>query len=140
MTNKKNIIDIKDIQTEFTKINNDFLLLNNRLIALAMDYKHYINDHISENNIYTLRDDIIYRLHSAQFHLELLFSHISNIEKAIEEQTINKTPNQTSIIGSIPFYTQQITSLFDSFIYHTVSVFDYISTLANYISGKKKKK
>ena len=106
-------------------------------MALAMDYKHYVDSNIRDNKIYILRDNINYRLYSAKFHLGLLFKHIINIEKNIENQTLIRTHNQAPIIANLPIYTQQITSLFDSFIYHTVSVFDYIATLANYISGKK---
>ncbi|TNE69100.1 hypothetical protein EP331_14675, partial [bacterium] len=135
---KKNIIDIKDDKSEFAKIDSEFSLLNCRFMALAMDYKHYIDSSIRDNKIYTLRDNINYRLYSAKFHLEILFNHIRNIEKNIEEQTIIKIPNQAPIIGYVPIYTQQITSLFDSYVYHTVSVFDYIGTLANYISGQKR--
>jgi len=135
---KKNIIDITDAKSEFTKIDSEFSLLNHRLMALAMDYKHYINSSIRDNKIYTLRDNINYRLYSAKFHVELLFNHIRNIEKNVENNTLIRTNNQAPIIGYIPIYTQQITSLFDSFIYHSVSVFDYIGTLANYISGKNK--
>lgn len=135
---KKNIIDITDDEFEFIKIDSEFSLLNNRFMALAMDYKHYIDSSIRDNKIYTLRDNINYRLYSAKFHIELLFNHIRNIEKNVENHTIIRTSNQAPIIGYIPIYTQQITSLFDSFIYHTVSVFDYIGTLANYISGKRK--
>lgn len=135
---KKHIIDIQDDKSEFTKIDSEFSLLNYRFMALAMDYKRYVDSSIRDNKIYTLRDNINYRLYSAKFHIELLFNHIRNIEKNIENQTFTRTPNQIPIIGYIPIYTQQITSLFDSFIYHTVSVFDYIGTMANYISGKKK--
>jgi len=135
---KKSIIDINDYNFEFTKIDSEFFLLNHRFMALAMDYKHYIDSSLRDNKIYTLRDNINYRLYSTKFHIEILFSHIRNIEKNIENQTIFSNPNQAPIIGFIPIYTQQITSLFDSFIYHTVSVFDYIGTLANYISGKNK--
>jgi len=135
---RKNIIDITDDKSEFIKIDSEFHLLNNRFVALAMDYKHYVDSSIRDNEIYTLKDNINYRLYSAKFHIQLLFNHIRNIEKNIESQTLISIPNQVPIIGYIPIYTQQITSLFDSFIYHMVSVFDYVGTLANYISGKKK--
>jgi hypothetical protein len=135
---KKSIIDITDSKSEFVKIDSEFSLLNQRFMALAMDYKHFIDSSILDNKIYALRDNTNYRLYSAKFHIELLFNHISNIEKNVENQTIIGTPNQIPVISYIPIYTQQITSLFDSFIYHTVSVFDYISTLANYVSGEKK--
>lgn len=135
---KKNIIDISNDKSEFAKIDSEFSLLNNRFIALAMDYKQYIDSSIIDNKIYTLRDNINYRLLSSKFHLELLLNHIMYIEKDVENHTIIRTHNQAPIIGKFQIYTQQITSLYDSFIYHIVSVFDYIGTLANYISGKKK--
>jgi hypothetical protein len=34
-------------------------------------------------------------------------------------------------------YKSELTALFDSFIYHVISIFDYTSSLANFISGKK---
>lgn len=135
---KKNTIDITDDKSEYIRLENEFLQLYYRFIALAMDYDQYVKSDIFDNKIYSLRDDVIYRLYSAKFHLELLFKHINDAEKNIQKNDTNRMATQIPIIAYMPVYTQQITSLFESFIYHSVSIFDYVSTLANYISGKKK--
>lgn len=132
---KKKILDIDNVTEEFEIIKNDLSLLNDRFLALAMDYKHHIDSSFKEDKIYQLRNNILYRLLSAKFHIELLLGHISNVEKQIEQGT--KSSNSTPIILYTDLFRQQITSLFDSFIYHTVSVFDYLSTITNYISNKK---
>ncbi len=98
---RKNIIDITDEKSEFTKIDSEFYLLNNRFMALAMDYKHYIDSNIRDNKIYTLRDNINYRLCSAKFHIELLFHHIRNIEKNVENNTLIRTGNQFPLLALV---------------------------------------
>ena len=49
---KKNIIDISNYKSEFAKIDSEFSLLNKRFIALAMDYKNYIDSNIQNLYIY----------------------------------------------------------------------------------------
>jgi hypothetical protein len=137
---KKKVLDIENIEKEFDFFNEKISLLNNRLLALAMDYKHFINGSINENKIYALRDNIQYRLFSAKFHVELLLKHISNVEKHIEQGTKFQTQNSIPTIMNTGIYMQQITSLFDSFIYHTVSIFDYLGTITNYINSNQKEK
>ena len=130
--NKKDLLDIEDIESEFSSIKDRLYLLKRRFIALAMDYKHHVDNSFEEEKIYILRDQIQFRLFAANFHLELLFDHLFFAEKQIElEQGMG---------FSVEIFKQQITSLLDSFIYHTVSVFDYLGTLTNYISGAKKDK
>lgn len=135
---RKKILDIENVTQEFGIIQNDLSLLNDRFLALAMDYKHHIDSSFKENKIYQLRDNILYRLFSAKFHIELLFGHISNVEKQIEQGTKFQSSNSAPIILHTDLFRQQITSLFDSFIYHTVSIFDYLGTITNYISNDKK--
>lgn len=135
---KKQILDIENVSQEFEIIKNDLSLLNDRFLALAMDYKHHIDRSFKEDKIYLLRDNILYRLFSARFHIELLLGHTANVEKQIEQGTKFQSSNSAPIILYNDIFRQQITSLFDSFIYHTVSVFDYLGTITNYISNNKK--
>ncbi len=137
---KKKIIDIENYKEEFEVIRKELSLLSNRFMALAMDYKHHIDRNFKEQKIYTLRDNIQYRLFSANFHLELLFNHIHLVENQIHKGIKLENKNTIPIMSYFDLFRQQITSLFDSFIYHTVSVFDYLGTLTNYISSTKKEK
>lgn len=137
---KKKVLDIENKNQEFESLDRKLSLLNHRLLALAMDYKHYIDSSIDENKIYKLRDNIQFRLFASKFHIQLLFNHITYVERIIEENTKFQTKESNpGFINTTPF-AQQVTSLFDSFIYHTVSVFDYLGTITNYISGVKKEK
>lgn len=139
---KAEIIDISDFKSEFEKLRQREALLSDRFIAIAMDYKHYIDASFKENKIYELRDNIQYRLFSARIHVEAILRQHVIIQKKLEKQF--KENPQTVVGNFFPFnpyfliYHQEISSLFDSFIYHSVSVFDYLSTLTNYISGQKK--
>ena len=139
---KKEIIDIENINKEFEKIRSRLRLLSDRFLAIAMDYKHYIDGSFKESKIYELRDSVQYRFFSAKFHVEMLLNHHLIIQNRLEE-SLKHDPHK--ITGDyFPFnpffdiYQKEISSIFDSFIYHTVSVFDYISTLINYISGVNK--
>ena len=126
----KELLDIVNIKGESDLVKERLLLLEGRFIALALDYKQHIDTSFEEKNIYILRDSIQFRLASANFHLELLFNHLSFVEKrAKEELGMGLSTNS---------FRWQVTSLFDSFVYHTVSVFDYLGSLVNYIGGKKK--
>ena len=129
--NNKKVIDTADFQKELDLIQDRSSLLGDRFIALAMDYKDYIDASFKQDKIYTLRDGVLFRLFSANFHVKLLFDHLLFADQRIKQEQ--------GLGFNAGLYSRQITALFDSFIYHTVSVFDYLATLTNYISGTKKK-
>ena len=120
-----------DFQKELDLIQERSSLLRGRFIALAMDYKDHIDASFDQDKIYILRDNVSFRLFSANFHLQLLFDHLLFADQRIKQEQ--------GLGFNTDLYNRQITSLFDSFIYHTVSVFDYLGTLINYISSTDKK-
>lgn len=137
----KEVIDIKDWNDEFKKLNDRFFTLENRFLATSMDYKLYIDSSWNEKNIYQFRDDISYRLFSTKFHIELLLRHHINIENQLYERR-EKDPEyfRRTYVGENPLYqdySKELSSIFDSLIYHCVSAFDYVSILSNYICGSK---
>src|SRR5688572_4025268 len=136
------IIDIADVNQEFAKITSRLRLLSDRFLAVAMDYKHYVDSSFKEDRIYALRDNVQYRLSSARLHLELLLrQHMwiqKRLEKSFEKDPSTVTGNYFPFNPHFYIYQQEVSSILDSFVYHISSVFDYISTLTNYISGSNR--
>lgn len=124
-------IDINNSEEEFKKIDARLSLLSSRFLAISMDYKHYIDHNLSEHKIYELRDGVLYRFFSSRTHLGLLLRQHDIIESRIKDDVKNGSP-----MFYVENYHQEVSAIFDSIIYHTVSIFDYLSTLANYISLK----
>ena len=142
MDSKKPIKDIDDLSKELNQLNSQFRSLSNKMMAVAMDYKTYIDVNIKDNDIYELRDSMLYRLNAAKFHLEILTGIDTNTDLELTTSFRNiKSPN--SMIGLNMHFenrVNQISYLSDSLIFHLVSGFDYISNLVEYICGNSKKK
>lgn len=141
MSETRKIKDIENPIEEFEKLTKRFKLLQDRLLAVAMDYKFYIKGDFSANDeIYELRDNVLYRLFSARFHLQLLLEHHHRIEISLED-LYKKEPKEFFDIGfklsSIKEgATKEVYSLFDSMIYHLSSIFDYLAKLISFIHGQ----
>lgn len=130
------IKDVKNPVEEFIKLSKRFNLLNDRFLAVAMDYKYYIDSTITDHEIYKLRDNVIYKLQSAKFHFQLLLEYHDRIEYHLDE--IYKTNPKAIIQNEKEFVILQhqsireIYSIFDSMIYHLCSIFDYLFRLINF--------
>lgn len=133
---KKNVLDIIDLNKEFKDLDSNLSILSNRFLAVAMDYKEYIKNDFSDHKIYELRDSVQYRFFSTRTHIELLLRQHLIIDEQMKNQLNEKVPIQMYF----DYYQKQISSIFDSIVYHTTSIFDYISTLVNYISTKDNQK
>lgn len=138
----KKILDCTDWQTEFDKLLKKEALLESRFLAVAMDYEHYIDNSWGQKEIYTLRDDTLYRLFCSRFHIELLLRQHLAIEDKLN-QKFQKEPEffRRRYLGPNPLYehySKEVSGIFDSTIYHMASSFDYLSTLCNFICGENK--
>ncbi|GEO06680.1 hypothetical protein AAE02nite_43440 [Adhaeribacter aerolatus] len=138
---KKPVKDIEDLNAEFKKLNEKEELLEKRFMAIAMDYQHYIDNSWGQEQIYELRDNVLYRFFSAKLHTELLMRQHFAIEHRFNE-LFKIDPNK--ILGdyypSNPYFDhseKEVSAIFDSILYHVVSIFDYLSTLSNYVCGDK---
>lgn len=116
--------------------------LHSRFMAVAIDYKHYMDSSWDNNDIYTLRDDTTHRLFSARLHIEILIRQISLIHHRIGERMKNDPEFfQRRYVGSNPLYDHfgnEVSAIFDSIIFHSVSSFDYLSNLCSYICSKNR--
>lgn len=141
---KKILQDIDDRQKTFQSISKRMELLNEGFRALYADYSHHIEITLGkEHDILKLKENIDYRLFSSQFHLELLLRQHFAIENRIES-IYQKDPGKVlnPVYPSHPLFyhcEREVTSIFDSIVFHLASVYDYLSALINFICKKKDK-
>ncbi len=140
----KEILDIEDINTEYQKLKERQSYLNKRFYAISLDYKSYIEPSWDDQEIYDIRDNILYRIFSALLHSNILLNYFTIIENRFEDirkkdliRLLNPTFPKDSLIETA---TQEISSIFESIIYHLVSSYDYFSTMINFMYGEKKDK
>ena len=139
---KKGIIDIDDRLKSFESITKRIEILNEGFRTLYLDYCHHIEiTHGREHSFSKLKENIDFRLFSSKFHLELLLKQHYIIEKRIED-IYQKSPEKiiNQVYPSNPLFDvceKEITSIFDSIIFHLASVYDYISAMVNFICNKK---
>lgn len=132
--NNNYLLDIGDRVAESKKLDEKFTRLYDRFIAVALDYKYYINDKLGDSEIFEHRDNVIFRLNSARFHFNLLLQFQDIIEDNLKD--IPQIENPVKHRQYLRQSSQQIYSLFDSMVYHVCSIFDYLFSLINCIYGK----
>ncbi|NER13497.1 hypothetical protein GWK08_08620 [Leptobacterium flavescens] len=138
-SNKKKILDIKDREEEFSKIKERIQLLNKGFRAIYADYSHHIE--VRNTQLNELTNNINYRFFASLFHLELIINHHYLVEKSIEE-IYSKDPEYIlrryqPVHPLYDHYEKQVTSLFDSLIFHLGSAFDYLSKVVYFIVNNK---
>jgi hypothetical protein len=129
------IKDIENPEEEFNKLTDRFRLLQDRFLAVAMDYKYYINSELNDRAVYELRDNVLYRLYSARFHFQLLLEHHARVESRCKELYKKDSASFWRDSFELQHLTRQsekeIYSLFDSLVYHLCSIYDYLFRLIN---------
>src|ERR1043165_6044809 len=131
----REIKDINSPKEEFDKLTERFRLLQDRFIAVAMDYKYYINSEWNDHEVFALRDNVLSRLYSARFHFQLLLEHHNRVENRCKE--LYKVKPDAFWRDSFELQNlkeqsiKEIYSLFDSMVYHLCSIFDYLFRLIN---------
>ncbi|MEO8514909.1 MAG: hypothetical protein ABI543_15225 [Ignavibacteria bacterium] len=137
----KIVIDIKDVSGEFEKLQKRFSVLTNRFMAVALDYKHYIDNTFNNERIIELRDNVIYRLFSSRFHIQLLLQQQIEIKDKCLKMLNDGKFDLIKGIGPVhplhDHFKKEISSIFDSLLYHIVSAFDFTSSLINYFYTSK---
>ncbi len=129
------ILNIENPLASIEDLKRKFLRLHDRFLGVAMDYKFYIKSDIKDDEIHKLRNNVLFRLQSARFHYKLLIDYHLAIEKNLKnlhQNNFNTIQLHSYEINS----TEEIYSLFDSFVYHLCSNFDYLFRLVNFIHGK----
>ncbi|MFC5196613.1 hypothetical protein ACFPH8_14820 [Bizionia hallyeonensis] len=132
----KNIVDLK---LEMKNVLNDFQIIDNNMIAIGMDYKHYLDSSFNDIKIYEFRDNILYRLRATRLHINILVNLLNSLDQELTE-IYSKKDGQITMQIHFENRKSDISSLFDSVIFHIVSAFDYVSNLVGFLCIKNQKK
>jgi hypothetical protein len=138
------IIFIDKPQEKLDEIQKLIKVVYEGFMALASDYGYHINNTFGQSKdgkheIYELRDNINYRIRSANLHFYLLIIRKLEIEDRFAIM-LKKDPRVFSgfIMGNPHFEmaADEIMSIYDSIIFHLSSSFDYLAMLTQFVFGK----
>lgn len=138
------IIFIDRPQEKLDEIQNLIKVVYEGFMALAIDYGYHIKNVFGDSKngkheIYELRDNINYRIRSANLHFYLLIIRKLDIENRFE-QMLKENPNIFNgyIMGNPHFEmaSDEIMGIYDSIVFHLSSCFDYLAMLTQFVFGK----
>jgi hypothetical protein len=131
--------NIADLKLEMKNVLTDFQAIDNNMIAIGMDYKHYLDSSFNDKKIYEFRDNLLYRLRATRLHINILVNLLNSLDQELTE-IYSKENGQISMQIHFENRKSDISSLFDSVIFHIVSAFDYVSNLVGFLCIKNQKK
>lgn len=132
----KNIVDLK---LEMKNVLKDFQIIDNNMIAIGMDYKHYLVSNFNDIKIYEFRDNILYRLRATKLHINILVNFLNSLDQELSN-IYSQENGQINMQIHFENRKSDISSLFDSVVFHIISAFDYASNLVGYLSLKNQQK
>jgi hypothetical protein len=139
MADKKPLLDITYHGGQKEKVEKNFSLLYDRLLATAMDYDFYLESKVNNKELHARRNNVIYRLDCLIVQLKWLHEQMlvnDNLSNSI--LSFNSKNRGSSMI---PFSTSnnlKISLCFDNIIFNSVSLFDYISSYIYFICTNQK--
>ena len=125
-------LDIDDVNKSFEDIQKEINLISNSMIGLGLEYVNKMSGQFKspKNDVFfKLRNSIQYRLGAILFHFTLLLDIQKRFQHRIDRDPFN---NEESIKWMILGGEQQY-ALFDSIVFHIISLFDYLGNLIDYI-------
>ncbi|MBI5661260.1 MAG: hypothetical protein HZC46_03835 [Ignavibacterium album] len=128
--------DITDVNISFEEIRKEINQISSRMTELGLEFINKMDGNlISDKNkrFMTIRNSIQYRLNSILFHYTQLLDIQIRFQERIDEDPYDiEKCVKWMVLGG-----EQQYALFDSIIFHIVSLFDYLACLINYsCSGK----
>lgn len=136
----KEILDIEDLQFEYSKLKQRSKILSDRFQALNLDFKY--NSSIEfQKLLFKITNDVFFRINSASFHIKLLLDYYESkpksgddlIDIAKPENLDDPILQNARVQNFFNFSSQEASSLFDSVIYHITTLFDYMGCMINLI-------
>lgn len=138
------IIFIDQPQEKLDEIQSLIKVVYGGFMALAMDYGYHVNNVFGQSKdgkheIYELRDNINYRIRSANLHFYLLITRKLEIENRFAKMLKDK-PNVFDgyFMGNPHFEmaSDEIMAIYDSIVFHLSSCFDYLAMLTQFVFGE----
>ena len=133
------ILDVENVAEALEELARRADRVHDELISLGLDHVNKIEGSLFRSDeVFKLRETILYRRDSTCFHLVLLLrvhNHaVAELHSRIEGSELPLAPlimNRSA--------TEQF-AIFDSIVFHAISLFDYIGNLVDYLCGAKKQK
>lgn len=130
------ILDVTDTTITLNEFRVKQSAIVDDLVKLGFEYMDKISGKFiapQNDNYFRLRDSISFRLTAMLFHLSLLLSVQDNHKQFLSKNRMDGMA-RTFLLDAGP---QQQVFLFDSIIFHAISMFDYFGNLIEYICGGK---
>lgn len=139
MPDKRSYKSVNNLQSEMDQISKDFEIIYQNMIAIGIDYRNKLDPNPDDRRIFEFRDNILYRLNATKLHINILVGLLNNLDEELENIYFRESGTFQMKLH-LDSRRSDISSLFDSVIFHIVSTFDYVSNLVGFISMKKYKK
>lgn len=136
-------LDIENRESDYNEILSDTFRAEVGIRAIGLIYHDHSDDENSEENVFRLKDNIEYRLFAATHQYLILLKELQSAElylqRLYKENPHYINPN-TFPFGNIYFdkVERELSSIFDSILFHLSSVFDYLSHAICYMYFKNK--
>lgn len=133
------IKDIGNRSNSYSEITKELWRSEHGIRAICVMYDEHSKDKNSHENIVVLKENIQYRLFSAAHQYLILLRELGEGERYLSELKRKET-HITYPFGNphIDKVELEISSIFDSIIFHLSSVFDYLSHFICYICHNNK--
>lgn len=125
-------LDIEDFRKRFQLLLKEISIIENKLQVLNLDFINKITgklDGPQNNDYFVIRDSIYFRLSSMLLHLRLLDSIQKNHYKMIN----SAKDKQLELNYNVYKFLDEQFQIFDSIIFHSISLFDYLGNLTGFI-------
>lgn len=138
------IIFIEKPQEKLDEIQSLIGVVYEGFMALAMDYCYHVNNVFGQSKdgkheIYELRDNINYRIRSANLHFYLLITRKLEIENRFAKMLKDKPTIFDGYFMGNPHFeiaSDEIMAIYDSIVFHLSSCFDYLAMLTQFVFGE----
>jgi hypothetical protein len=132
------ILDVTDSEERFKSLRQSANRIQDGLVFLGIEYTNKISGTFGSpqnDSYFRLRDSIFFRLNSVIFHLSLLRAVQRNHLDQLKKSPYNSKESTLLLYDG---QDQQI-QLFDSIVFHAISLFDYLGNLIDYVCNNKGK-
>ena len=133
---RKPPLDVPDPQIAFREVGRLSKQMHDSLIFLGLEYINKITGTMksdANDRFMLLRDSILYRVRTLTYHLGLLQSIKENQLAHLQKLKFNSSERQMALLDG----AEQQFGLFDDIVLHSISLFDYVGNLADYVCGTK---
>ena len=137
MKKEKEILRLGEHKHELEKLNSSFGQLNQNLLGLGLDHANKIAGNLSDRIIYNLRDSVNYRYHCVYLHLQIMLRLYNETIHKLNTRFGEKDFMPPMVMG---YAAEDQFAVFDSILFHGVSMFDYIGNMIEYVCGGEKRR